>query len=123
MNTFKDSQLSEIARNQKGILRLLLVSIPIVIGTPWVPATHVTIGLIGAAFILIGIMGAILIHHLARALEEPFPWLYVACAFLPYINTVTLLLVNAKATAALKARGIEVGLMGVNQSDLKRLRG
>jgi len=123
MNTFTDSQLFEIARNQKRILRLLLISIPVVIGAPFVPATSISIGFIGAVFILFGIFGTVLIYRLANALEEPWPWLYVACAFVPYVNTATLLIVNVKATAALKARGIWVGLMGADKKDLKRLHG
>ena len=123
MNTFTDSQLFEIARNQKRILRLLLASIPVVIGAPFVPPTSIFIGFLGAVFILIGVIGAVLIYRLANALEEAWPWLYVACAFVPYVNTVTLLIVNVKATAALKARGIWVGLMGAAKKDLKRLHG
>jgi len=123
MNTFTDSQLFEIGRGQKKILCLILVSIPIVIGLPFVPATRFSVMLIGVLFILIGCIGAVLIYRLATALDEPWPWLYVVCAFIPYVNTATLLIVNVKATAALKARGIRVGLMGADRSELNRLQG
>jgi len=122
MNTFTDLQLFEIARNQKRILWLLLMSILVIIGAPFIPHAPIFIVLIEAVFALIGIIGAVLIYRVANALEEPWPWLYVVCAFVPCVNTVTLLIVNVRATAALKRRGIRVGLMGVDKTDLEKLR-
>jgi hypothetical protein len=39
--------------------------------------------------------------------------------FLPFIGLLVLLIVNAKATRTLRAGGLRVGLLGVNQSQFK----
>jgi hypothetical protein len=121
MNTFTDLRLLEVAQHQRRILWVLLVSIPVVISTFALPATSISTALILAAFLLIGIIATVLIYRLARSLEVEWPWLYVVCAFIPYLNTLTLLIINLRATAALKRRGIRVGLLGAKQVDLATL--
>jgi hypothetical protein len=66
-------------------------------------------------------MGTVLIYRLAKALEVQSPWVYVVCAFIPYINNLTLLVINVQATGALKRHGIQVGLMGARNEDLMKL--
>jgi hypothetical protein len=122
MKTLVDSQLYEVARHQKRILRLLLISIAVVIVVFCIPATDISSALIVAASGLIGIISTVSIYRLAKALEVAWPWLYVVCAFIPYANTVTLLVINFRATAALKLRGIRVGLMGADTRDVENLK-
>jgi hypothetical protein len=114
-----DSQLLEIARNQKRILWLILLSVPVVAGVLFVPASNIAMAVIVPA-VLIGIVGTALIFRLARGLEAR-PWCYVVSAFIPYVSIVALLIINYKATAALKRGGIRVGLMGADKDDLKNL--
>src|SRR5690242_8093177 len=99
MNVLADTQLFEVARNQKRILWLLLISVVVVFGTFCIPPNPVTGVLIFAALVFIGIIAAVFIYRLAKALEVEWTWLYVACSFIPYVNTATLLVINLRATA------------------------
>lgn len=121
MTTYTDLQIVEIARSQRRILWLLLVSIGVVLGGFVLPHTGGVSALLYTTFIVIGIVGAVLIYRLATAMEEPWRWIYVVCAFIPYVSTVTLLILNVRATSALRARGIRVGLMGADKQDVARL--
>ena len=38
--------------------------------------------------------------------------------FIPCVGLITLLIINSKATATLKSKGIKVGLLGAKLSDL-----
>jgi hypothetical protein len=120
MSPFTDAQILEIARNQERILWLLLASCVVVLGSFLVPPGVIAGSLFLAALAAIGIVATVLIYRLSKALERS-PWVYVVCAFIPYVNTATLLIMNLRATAALRSRGISVGLMGANQSDLSKL--
>jgi len=129
MKTLIDSEVLEVARHQKRILWLLLISIPVVIGAVCLRAIGSSSALILAvsvlilaAVVLIGIIATLSVYRLAKALEVACPWLYVVCAFIPYVSTVTLLVINLRATAALKRRGIRVGLMGADTRDVENLK-
>ena len=129
MKTLSDSQVLKVAQHQKRILWLLLASIAVVIGGFCVAATGISgagalilAALIVAACGLIGVISTVAIYRLAKALEVAWPWLYVVCAFIPYVNTVTLLVINLRATAALKRRGIRVGLMGADTRAVENLK-
>jgi uncharacterized membrane protein AbrB (regulator of aidB expression) len=69
---------------------------------------------------LIGITAAALLYRLAKALHSPAPWIYVPLAFIPYINTLTLLTLNFRATRTLKQNGYEIGLMGALPPESRR---
>ena len=97
------------------------MGIPVLIFAMFAPETRTITVAIMAVFILMGIIGAFLIYRLAIDLEEPWPWLYVLCAFIPYVSTATLLIMNARATGALKGKGIGIGLMGASKRDLQDL--
>jgi hypothetical protein len=119
MTTYTHPELAAIIDAQKRVLRLLLVSIVMVVFTflPLRPAVNEFARpaiLFGHA--LIGLIGLVFIYRLARAIHDPIPWIYVICAFIPVLNTVTLLILNLRATAALRANHIEVGLMGAKKT-------
>ena len=122
MKTLTYTQLLEVARNQKQILWLLLASVVVVIAAFCIPSNRIVGVLILTAFGLIGIISTVSLYRLAKALDVAWPWLYVVCAFIPYVNTVTLLFINFRATASLKRRGIPVGLMGADNAVIENLK-
>ncbi len=58
---------------------------------------------------------------MAKSLKKPRPLLYAFWAYLPLINLISLLLMNAHATRVLRQAGVKVLLMGADPDDLKRL--
>src|SRR5688572_19016350 len=119
MTIYTYPELAEIIRAQQNVLRLLLLSIVLVVFT-FVPLSPAIAQFVSPAILLgyvsVGFLGAIFIYRLARAIHEPVPWLYVIGAFIPMVNTVTLLVLNLRATAALRANAIEIGLMGARKT-------
>ena len=67
------------------------------------------------------IIFAIFIYQLAKALRASNAWLYPILAIIPFIGFITLAVINSKATAALRERGIRVGIMGARKADLSKL--
>ena len=105
--SFSDSEIIEIAKKQKIILWLILASF-VAAFIPYAP-------------IVTGILSLIFIYQLAISVRSTVAWLYAVLALIPLVGLIALLVVNSKATKALKGRGVRVGLMGANQSDLKNL--
>lgn len=121
MTSFTNSQIVEIARNQKRILWLLVIGLAVLLGSFRLPAVRTVIVLLTLTILGIGVIAAWMIYRLATVMEEPGRWLYVVCAFIPYVSTVTLLILNVRATSALRNHGLRVGLMGVSHADIVRL--
>ncbi len=119
MENYSDTDLLTVAKTQKQILRLLCASILACLAMLTGPSVMAFLAM--AAVLLLGIMSAVLIYRLAGALKEPLPWLYLVLAFVPYASVAALLIINAKASAALKTKGIRVGLMGARPEDLEKL--
>ena len=100
---YNDSETVDIAKRQKAVIWLIVVNLL----TFWIPF----------ASILTCILGFVFIYNLAKALQAP-PWLYVVLSLIPLVNLIALLVLNRKATTALQAHGVRVGLMGANKDDL-----
>jgi hypothetical protein len=115
VTTYTPTQIRIIIRAQKRVLWLLLFSILLVVPI-FLPVSTALAKILAPilliAYILIGAIGALFIYRLALAIEDPVPWLYLICAFIPGVSTITLLILNIRATAALTANGIDVGFMG-----------
>jgi hypothetical protein len=115
VTTYTPAQIRIIIRAQKRVLWLLLFSILLVLPI-FLPVSTALAQILAPvlliAYILAGIVGAFFVYRLALALEDPVPWLYLICAFIPGVSTITLLILNLRATAALEANGVYVGLMG-----------
>jgi hypothetical protein len=105
---FTQQELLEVANYQKNILWLILISM--------------AASLIPYATILTGIIQLYFIFSLAVAARSSAAWLYLVMGFIPLFNLLSLLHINGKATRILQSNGIRVGLMGVNPTDLKKLK-
>jgi len=104
---YNDSETLEVAKRQKAVLWLIVVNL----FTFWIPFASIVMGIIGIVFI----------YKLAKALKCSLTWLYVVLSFIPLVGLVALLVLNGKATGALRAHGVRVGLMGANKEDLGKL--
>jgi hypothetical protein len=135
---FSKADILEIARGQKAMIWLFLVSlfalgfrsipfldasiIAIVAhlkATVWL--TLFSLALFGIRFVATGILSMIYVYRLAQATRSPTPGLYAAMSLIPLIGLVVLLMVNSDATDLLRRRRIRVGLMGANKGDLAKL--
>ncbi len=127
-------QLLKIAKGQKTLLRGILVNI---IATavavalksqradadvpPPIVHSVVTGGLWLCALVLIwiGVLG------MARGMATAGAWtlaiIALVLAIVPIIGLLCLLVLNSRATNALKAAGVHVGLMGAGSADLAKL--
>lgn len=108
---YRNDQILEIARCQKAIIWLILVSIPGYVASLVIPMLPLLITLISLVFIF----------RMAVALEVYAPWLYVLFGLIPLINLVALLVINGRATTALRTHGVEVGVMGAKREGLQSL--
>ena len=104
---FTGSEVLEIARRQKSILWLIIANLL----TFWIPGASIVTGLIGVIFI----------YRLGKVLRSSLAILYAILGFIPLVGLVGLLILNSKATGALRQRGVRVGLMGANREDLSGL--
>ncbi len=101
-------ELLEVGTRQKQIMWLILLSLV----TMFIPFATIVTGIIQIYFIF----------RLAEAVRSSAAWVYIILAFIPLIGLLGLLHINAKATKALQANGIKVGLMGAKSSDLERMK-
>ena len=106
-NEFTAKELFEIAKRQKQILWIILISFLCMLFPP--------------AILIVAIFQVFYIYKLAVAVRSSFAWGYIILSFLPLISLLALLSVNGKASRILKANGVKIGLMGVAKSDLERL--
>ena len=110
--TYTDAEVLDIAKHQKAIILLIPLSMAAYVAATFVPFLPVFVGIISLVFI----------YQLAAALKETSPWLFVLLGIIPCISLIALLMINSRATSALKSRGIRVGLLGANEDDLKKIR-
>jgi len=107
LGEYSDAEIRVIASNQKAIMWLILGSF-VAFFIPYAP-------------IITGILSLIFVYQLARAVRSSFAWVYAVLALIPFVGLIALLIINSQATQTLKRRGIRVGLMGADQSDLANL--
>ena len=105
---FSDFEILQIASRQKIMIWLILASF-IAVFIPY-------------ALLVTGIISLVLIYQQAKTLRLPFAWIYAVLSLIPIICSLILILVNTRATAAMKCRNIHVGLMGAKKSDLDKLK-
>jgi hypothetical protein len=103
-----ESDLIEVAKCQKHIIWLILISIPAM----FFPGATIVTGIIGAYFI----------YKLAVAVRSSSAWVYIILSLFPIIGLLGLLHISRKATKTLQEHGIRVGLMGARMADFQRIR-
>jgi hypothetical protein len=104
--------IESVASGQKLIIYAILINLA---ATVLQIAVHPAIGLLGLVSLVMSIIGIIkLSTGLGSSLIAKI--IYVVLMFLPLINLITLLVLNASATKALRANGYKVGLMGASKA-------
>lgn len=126
-------ELTEIAKWQKYIIWVILINIittvilltlAAVSGSAHntAPATAI-IGLFLWGFgIALAVFNIFCVYKLATAIHASLPILYALAMCLSIIGLIVLLVLNDRAINILKMNGIKVGLMGVDYSDIERIR-
>ena len=98
----------EVAERQKLILWMILISFAALFFPP--------------AIIVVNLIQIYFIFKLAQAVRSPSAWIYIVLSCLPFISLIALLYINGKATKVLKENEINVGLMGADPADLKKIK-
>ncbi len=98
----------EVGKKQKAIMWLILASL-IAFFIPY-------------ATFVVGIIGIVLVYQLAKAQKSSVAWLWALLQIIPVVSLICLLIINQKATSILKQKGVRVGLMGGDSTQLKNLR-
>ncbi|HEY3330388.1 MAG TPA: hypothetical protein VGK19_10235 [Capsulimonadaceae bacterium] len=108
-------QLIQIARGQK----LVVISLLLALLTPVaINASHILGGLYYWAVCLFALIVTL---YLANALRPKSMILYIIGMFIPIVSLLVLLRINGRATEALNAAGVKVGLLGAKLADVERL--
>lgn len=110
-------ELRTAARNQKGLLICILISLPLIPGS-LLSASDEAQGAI-LFLILLGIAGAVYVYQLAINF---FPTTQaILCGILtiiPGLSLFVMLVIYFKTSKFLRQNGIQVGLLGANLSDI-----
>jgi hypothetical protein len=116
--------LRQVAKRQRALLWYILASltiqlwfiIPIVSLPPIADVAIAIIFWVVQIFIIIGVV------RLLAAMSVHIIWriLYIVLLFAPCINLLVLLVINRRATRALRNAGLRVGLMGVPDEQVVR---
>lgn len=125
--TWSKGELLQVARGQRRILWLilisLLVSIPIGLMIATASAREFNDVMTIARFVGLGfgVVQLFAVLRLAKALRSTVPFFFCLLAFVPVISLFSLLYLNQNATKVLKAAGINVGFMGARMADFEKL--
>ncbi|MFA6728323.1 MAG: hypothetical protein WCS17_08925 [Prevotella sp.] len=98
----------EVGKKQKAIMWLIIASL-VAFCIPF-------------ATFVVGIVGIVLVYQLAKAQKSPVAWLWALLQIIPIVSLICLVIINQKATTILKEKGISVGLMGGDSTQLENLR-
>jgi hypothetical protein len=60
-------------------------------------------------------------YNLSKKLKLRLAWLWTILTIIPLVGLIVLLVINSKATSALRASGVRVGFLGANLSDLEKV--
>ena len=115
MKNYTNQEVLEIAKWQKALLWIILLLL----------LSYFLLGLKGIGPLIglvIAVVEIIFVYQLAMSLKESAAWLYAILMIIPFVSLIVLLMLSSRATAALRSRGVRVGLMGANGSDLDKLR-
>jgi len=104
-------KLELVASGQRLVIYAILVDLAAVILKIVVDPALLSLSLVGLALSLFGI------YRLSTglAMSTANKVVVVICMFIPLVSLVTLLVLNSKATKALRTAGYRVGLLGASK--------
>lgn len=103
--------IEDVASGQRLIILAVLVNIVAAVLQAAVHPSFALLGLVGAVVAIVGLL------RLGRGLDYSTATkvVLIVLSFVPLVNLVMLLIVNSRATKALRSAGYEVGFFGVRQ--------
>ncbi len=107
MEQYTNAEVVVVAKKQKTIIWLMLTTLAASVFPP--------------ALIIMAIVNVVFVYQLAQALKRRDAWAWCAGMFVPLVSLLLLLLLNGKATAVIRSKGVTVGLMGANKAQLDAL--
>jgi hypothetical protein len=107
MEQFTNAEVVQVAKKQKAIIWLILASLAVVVFPP--------------AWIVIAVVNLVFVYQLSKALKLSAPWVWCVGMIIPLVSLILLLRLNSKATAAIRGRGVTVGLMGASKAQIEKL--
>ena len=111
-NTFTNADVVTIATRQKRLVWLILASLTIV---------PIVASFAPGALVLAGLVNIALVYDLAKALKCGDPRTWCIGMLIPIISLILMLVLSAKATKAIRDKGVKVGLLGASKSELAKL--
>ena len=124
MMNYTPAELLNIGRRQRNVLWLLLGTLLFYVLMAVVPTRGLPLGtpeILILGTLAIVILSVTFIYQMASALKSDMAWLYAILGLVGVVQLIVLLVLNSKATSALRKNGIAVGFMGANVSELAKL--
>ena len=107
MEQYTNAEVVAVAKKQKAIIWLILASLTVFVFPP--------------AWIVITIVQMVFVYQFAKTLKLGAPWVWCIGMIIPFVSLILLLVLNAKATTAIRGKGVRVGLMGADKAQLDKL--
>jgi len=104
---YTNAEVVAIAKKQKAIIWLILASLAAFVFPP--------------AWIVIAVVQILFVFQLVKALKLSAAWVWCIGMIIPLVSLLLLLVLNGKATTAIKGKGVRVGLMGADKAQLEKL--
>lgn len=106
MEEFTNAEVIAIARKQKAIIWLILVSLLSFLFWP--------------AQLLIAVINLVFVYQLAKSLKLT-AWAWCIGMIVPLVSLILLVTLNSRATMVIRGKGVSVGLMGADKAQLEKL--
>ena len=106
MDEYTNAEVKDIAKGQRVIIWMAVILL-------------LTIN--SYAYLIAGFITSCYIYQLAKVMKLSKPGGWALGVFVPLLNLFLLLSINGKATAAIKSKGVSVGLFGAKRAELDEL--
>jgi hypothetical protein len=107
MEQYSTAEIVAVAKKQKAIIWLIPVSLAGFLFPP--------------AWIVMDVVQIVFVYQLAKSLKLGDAWAWCIGMIIPVVSLILLLVLNGKATAAIRGKGVKVGLMGADKAQLEKL--
>lgn len=108
--TYTDAELQTIARQQKVLLWL----VPLFTLSELVALANLSSPLFPMIQCVLLTVRTFLLYRFALSMSEPVPWIYALTGWIPIVGLLIAGVLNARATALLKAGGFSIGVLGAS---------
>ena len=123
----------QVAKAQKGVLWCVALNILLSISSRVINApapddpeqvgAAIGLAMLGVQVLYFCVLIPVMlyfVYRLATALHSRAAWLWCITMIFPCVNLILLLVLSSRATKAIRAQGVKVGLMGAKLADLQQ---